>query len=77
MVTVSERVASEQGNTVAAPNTAAIDLEWTFHIPVIDPSWTRRGPGRGHPTFVIQSFIFEVPPCRTTSSLSAARRFEY
>jgi hypothetical protein len=37
---VSERVGSEQRKTVTAPNTPAIDLGWTFHIPVLDRPWT-------------------------------------
>jgi len=58
-VTVSKRVASEQGNTVAAPNRPAIDLACTFHVPVIDPPWTRTR----IPTSVITQPLFELRSC--------------
>ena len=56
---MSERVASEPGNTVAAPNRPAINLACTFHVPVIDPQWTRTR----IPTSVITQLLFELRPC--------------
>jgi hypothetical protein len=44
---------------VAAPNRPAIDLACTFHVPVIDPPWTRTR----IPTSVITQLLFELRPC--------------